>query len=329
MNQKLKNEDVVVTGQRVLRNINGILLLDKPAGVTSNAALQTVKRLFKVKKAGHTGSLDPLATGMLPICFGEATKFSQFLLNADKRYQVIAKLGVKTTTGDAEGEIVSEKPVTADILAQLQTALQQFRGEITQVPSMYSALKFQGQPLYKLARQGITVERTARAVMIYELNVLSQDETTLTLDVHCSKGTYIRTLVDDLGDVLGCGAHVSFLRRSTVGKYQAERMHTIESLIEMASQNDFSGLDQLLLPLDSMLEDWPGLRLSAKTIFYMRQGQPVLIPRAPMNGWVRLDNQEGQFVGVGEMLPDGKVAPRRLIKLHQTKEIFSHDKQQW
>lgn len=307
-----------------LRNINGILLLDKPTGITSNAALQQVKRLFKAKKAGHTGSLDPLASGMLPICFGEATKFSQFLLNADKHYYVVARLGVKTTTGDAEGEVVAENPVVERSRMELEHILEKFRGEIQQVPSMYSALKYQGQPLYKLARKGITVERPARSVMIYSLDLIDYQTDHLTLEVRCSKGTYIRTLVEDIGDVLGCGAHVHVLRRTSVASYSVDQLYSIENLIELAAQGDFAQLDAALLPLDTMMQDWPGLRLSPKTFFYLRQGQPVLIPQAPLSGLVRLDNQDGQFVGVGEMLPDGKVAPRRLVKFHSKKEIEHH-----
>ena len=199
---------------RARRDVNGILVLDKPIGLSSNAALQEAKRLFYAKKAGHTGSLDPLATGVLPLCFGEATKFSQFLLDANKRYQATVTLGVATSTGDYEGEVIEEKAVDRFNDQELEAALDQFRGEISQIPSMYSALKVNGQPLYKLARQGIEIERKARQVTIFNLELLENPGVELVLDIHCSKGTYIRTLAEDLGKVLGCGAHVSSLRRN-------------------------------------------------------------------------------------------------------------------
>ncbi len=294
--------------RRKRRSVNGIFLLDKPQGLTSNAALQQVKRLFNAEKAGHTGSLDPLATGLLPICFGEATKFSRFLLESDKRYQVKILLGVKTDTGDAEGTVIAEHPVNVT-QAQMDCTLEKFRGKISQVPSMYSAIKHQGQPLYKLARQGIEVEREAREVMIYTLKQLDFVGNELSLDVHASKGTYVRSIADDIGEELGCGAHVIALRRLGAGPYLAEQMLTLDTLSEASSEE---ACDNYLLPIDSSLTHLENVILSDSTAFYLRQGQPVFIPKAPTNGWVKLTFQE-RFLGVGEVLEDGKIAPKRLV----------------
>lgn len=296
------------------RVLDGILLLDKPKGITSNAALQTVKRLYNARKAGHTGSLDPLASGMLPICFGEATKFSQFLLEADKQYLVTAKLGVRTTTGDAEGEVVSEKAVPTLTEQQIQKLFTRFTGVIAQIPSMFSAIKQNGQPLYKLARQGIEVEREARHITVYGFEYLSHQADQITFTVHCSKGTYVRTLVEDMGEALGCGAHVQELRRLTVGTYKAEQMQDLGKLQELSGQQDFATMDSFLLSVDSAIERWPALALSEAAVYYLKQGQPIIVPYAPTSGWVRLTRKEGGFLGVGEILDDGKVAPRRLIQ---------------
>lgn len=294
------------------RNINGILLLNKPQGITSNSALQQVKRIYNAKKAGHTGSLDPLATGMLPICLGEATKFSQYLLDADKTYSTTVKLGIQTTTSDAEGEIVATKPVPFLSESYLQTILNRFRGEIEQIPSMYSALKHQGQPLYKLAREGITVERKVRKVTIYDLTLMYFDQDSLTLTVRCSKGTYIRTLAEDIGHIIGCGAHLAALYRIDVTPFKEWQMHDINELRELHQQQDFAKLDSLLLPLDSVLQSWPRIELTQTSAYYFRQGQAVFVSQAPTRGWVTLLSN-GQFLGVGEMLDDGRIAPRRLI----------------
>ncbi len=297
------------------RAVNGLLLLDKPAGMSSNEALQQVKRLFNAQKAGHTGSLDPLATGMLPICLGEATKISGFLLDADKRYRMTCKLGIKTATGDAEGEILQQRPVPRLDPDQLESALVGFRGEIQQIPPMYSALKHQGERLYKLARQGQEVERAPRTVMIHELTVLRQGDDEIDLEVACSKGTYVRALAEDLGEALGCGAHVSALRRLAVGPYRdPEAMITLEELRHLG-EDGYAALDHRLLAVESALYDWPQLRLSADSAFYLRQGQAVLVPKAPTSGLVRLYDQHEQFLGVGEIQDDGKVAPRRLFHL--------------
>ena len=294
------------------RNVNGIVLLDKPLGMTSNAALQAVKRLYRAKKAGHTGSLDPLASGLLPLCFGGATKVSAFLLEADKRYRVTIKLGVKTTTGDAEGEIIASRAVEGIDTDRLQAVLRRFTGAIEQIPPMHSAIKHQGQPLYKLARKGIEVERQARPVMIHELRLLGGEGDVLDIDVACSKGTYIRTLAEDIGEALGVGAHVSVLRRTTTGPFVSEQMVTEEQL-QAAAAEGFAALDRLLLPMEAALEQWPEVCLSDDLAFYLRQGQAVFVPRAPTQGWVRLRTADKGFLGMGRVLDDGRVAPKRLI----------------
>ena len=295
------------------RDVNGILLLDKPSGITSNEALQQVKRLYFAKKAGHTGSLDPLASGVLPICLGEATKVSAFLLDADKRYQVRCQLGVRTATADAEGEVLETRPVGGYSGEQLEAVLEEFRGSIEQIPPMYSALKHQGQRLYKLARQGIEVEREPRPVEIYELTVAGQGEDWLDISVHCSKGTYVRTLAEDIGNRLGCGAHVSALRRTAVGPYGDDKLVGLETLRGLKEQ-DTPAMDALLLPIESALSQWPDVDLSTDAAFYLQQGQAVLVPRAPTSGWVRLYEGNRSFLGMGEILDDGRVAPRRLMK---------------
>lgn len=296
------------------RNIHGILILDKPVGITSNNALQTVKNLYQARKAGHTGSLDPLASGMLPICFGEATKFSQFLLNADKRYLVVAKLGVKTTTGDAEGEVVATKSVSDLSTKALEAVLDHFRGTIMQIPSMYSAIKYRGQPLYRLARQGIEVERKAREITIHELVLLDHTENTFTVEIVSSKGTYVRTLIEDIGEMLGCGAHVAELRRLMVGPYRTHQMISINELEELCNGGDLNKLDQCLLSVDTSVQGLPILELNQSAAFYMLQGQAVLVPNSPAKGLVRLSMNDKRFLGVGEILDDGRVAPRRLVQ---------------
>lgn len=295
------------------RPVQGILLLDKPSGMTSNEALQRVKRLYFARKAGHTGSLDPLASGMLPICLGEATKASGFLLDADKRYWVRCKLGERTNTGDSEGEVVESRPVGRYTETEVETVLDRFRGTISQVPPMYSALKHQGQRLYALARQGVEVEREPREVNIHELVLRRLDGDCLEFEVHCSKGTYVRTLAEDIGEALGCGAHVTGLRRTLVGPYREEQMVTMERLQALHGE-DRSALDKLLLPVESALVQWPDVNLTSDAAFYLRQGQPVLVPRAPTSGWVRLYVGDRTFLGMGEIIDDGRVAPRRLMK---------------
>jgi tRNA pseudouridine55 synthase len=296
------------------RPVDGVVLLDKPIGLTSNQALQAVKRLFDARKAGHTGSLDPLATGMLPICLGEATKLSAYLLNADKCYLVECRLGVTTETGDREGTVRCERPVPRLSASEVEAVLGGFRGQILQVPPMYSALRHQGQRLYELARRGLEVERQPRSVSIHELRCEVQRSSHLALQVRCSKGTYVRSLVEDIGEALGCGAHVTALRRVSVGPYEGSAMVTLEGLGHLAN-NGFCELDSTLLPVDSALEQWPRLNLNTDLAFYLRNGQPVLVPRAPADGMVRLYDGESHFLGVGEIIDDGRVAPRRLVQV--------------
>ena len=299
--------------KRIRRNVSGIILLDKPLGFTSNAALQKVRWLLNAEKAGHTGSLDPLATGVLPLCFGEATKFSQYLLDADKGYETLARLGVTTTTGDAEGEVLEERQVTVGREA-LEAVLPRFRGEIEQVPPMYSALKKDGQPLYKLARAGEVVEREARSVTIARLELLAFEAPCATLAVSCSKGTYIRTLVEDIGRELGCGAHVAALRRTQAGPFGLAQAVTLEELVQVHAEGGNEALDRFLLPVDAGLEHWPLLQLSEHSAYYWLHGQPVRAPEAPKFGMLRVQDHEGRFIGIGEVTDDGRIAPRRLIR---------------
>ncbi len=295
------------------RNITGILLLDKPLGMTSNAALQEVKHLFKAQKAGHTGSLDPLATGLLPLCFGNATKISAFLLDADKRYEVRVRLGEITSTADAEGEIIESRSAEHITREDVQAVLGDFLGEIAQLPPMFSAVKHNGQRLYQLARQGIEVEREARNITIYDLRLLDFTGPEFDLLVHCSKGTYVRTLAEDIGKALGVGAHVVALRRTLVGPFEAQDMVSMESLQQVLQEQGLHGLDQLLLPMDAGLNHWPAVHLGADSSFYIKQGQPVQVPKAPTEGYVRIYGADEKFIGVGEIDDDGRVAPRRLL----------------
>ena len=292
------------------RDIDGVFLLDKPQGMSSNDIMQKVKRVFQANKAGHTGALDPLATGMLPICLGEATKFSQFLLDADKRYVVTAKLGERTDTSDAEGQVVETRPVNVET-SQILTALEQFRGDILQVPTIFSALKHNGKPLYEYARAGITVEREARPITIFELNFNEYQAPFLTLEVHCSKGTYIRTLVDDLGEVLGCGAYVTVLRRTAVADYPTEKMMTWDALQALAEQGD---LDQHLLPIDTAVSKLPALQLNADQSKGIGFGQRVKFANeAKLYGQVRLFSDKNIFLGVALIDDNNVIRPQRLI----------------
>ena len=294
------------------RRISGILLLDKPAGMSSNAALQKVKWLFKAAKAGHTGSLDPLATGLLPVCLGEATKASAFLLDADKRYVTTVRLGEKTATADAEGEVIETAPVPDISLEHLSEVLERFLGEIEQLPPMYSAVKHQGERLYKLAREGVEVERKLRTITIHDLACLDFDGSNLKLDIHCSKGTYVRTLAEDISEALGTVGHVAELRRTAVGPFDDIDMVTLEQLEALAPEG-FDALDRLLLPIDSGLMHWPDVRLNADAAHYLQQGQPVFSPGAPSSGMVRVYDNEERFLGAGEINDDGLVAPKRLM----------------
>ena len=295
------------------RDIHGVFLLDKPQGMSSNDIMQKVKRIFQANKAGHTGALDPLATGMLPICLGEATKFSQFLLDADKRYLVTAKLGERTDTSDAEGQIVETREVKVKTL-EILTALEQFRGNILQVPTMFSALKHNGKPLYEYARQGITVEREARPITIFELNFIEYNAPYLTLEVHCSKGTYIRTLVDDLGEALGCGAHVTMLRRTAVADYPTEKMLDWNTLQALAEPQDLSLLDALLLPIDTAVAKLPALTLNESQTQSIGFGQRIKFDNSNrLQGQVRLFSHENRFLGVAVIDENNVIRPQRLV----------------
>ena len=295
------------------RDIHGVFLLDKPQGMSSNDIMQKVKRIFQANKAGHTGALDPLATGMLPICLGEATKFSQFLLDADKRYLVTAKLGERTDTSDAEGQIVETRDVNVKT-PEILTALEQFRGDILQVPTMFSALKYNGKPLYEYARQGITVEREARPITVFELNFIEYNAPYLTLEVHCSKGTYIRTLVDDLGEVLGCGAHVMMLRRTAVADYPTEKMLDWHALQSLAEQQDLALLDALLLPMDTAVANLPALTLNESQTQGIGFGQRIKFDNPNrLQGQVRLFSHENRFLGVAVIDENNVIRPQRLV----------------
>jgi tRNA pseudouridine55 synthase len=295
------------------RNINGILLLDKPTNMTSNGALQRVKRLFAAKKAGHTGSLDPIATGMLPLCFGEATKFSQYLLDSDKTYYVTAKLGVTTTTGDSEGSVVATTPVINVTQQRVTDVMQRFLGDTQQIPPMFSAIKHEGKPLYELARKGIEIERKPRRIHVFSLTLDALEADQMTFTVHCSKGTYVRTLVEDMAREFGCGAHVIALRRVYVSPYQHVSMVTLAELEKMVETNGLQQLSNCLLPVESSVEAYPAITLSTSSAFYMRTGQPVRASFPSGATLVRLLAEDGRFIGMGEVMTDGRVKPHRLV----------------
>ncbi|WP_318457925.1 tRNA pseudouridine(55) synthase TruB [Photobacterium leiognathi] len=302
------------------RPINGVILVDKPTGISSNDTLQKVKRIFFAQKAGHTGALDPLATGMLPICFGEATKFSQFLLDSDKRYRVIAKLGERTDTSDSDGEVVETREVKVD-RGQLERCIAKFRGTTDQIPSMYSALKYKGRKLYEYAREGVEVPRESRKITVYSVDLLRFENNEVEMELHVSKGTYIRTIVDDLGEMLGCGAHVIMLRRTGVSNFPYERMMTIEQLQAMlddAKANDVEPgtvLDPLLLPTDTAVQDLPEVNILPAIAVHVLNGNPVQAGRVPAEGTlVRITvGQEREFIGVGVIDAKGMLAPKRVM----------------
>jgi len=305
-----------VARRRHGRALDGILLLDKPLGVSSNFALQRAKRLFDAAKAGHTGSLDPLATGVLPLCFGEATKFSQHLLDADKAYESTFVLGSVTDTGDAEGRVLESKGAAGITERDVTAALETFEGEIEQIPSMYSAIKKDGQPLYKLARKGLEVERKPRAVVIKRLELRdfrAGDKPEADIYLECSKGTYVRSLAEDLGKFLGCGAFVIALRRTKAGPFAIENCVTLGVLQALNDSGKSHEMDKFLLSADAALGALPLVSLSESGGFYLRQGQPVMVSNAPRSGIVRVALHSGEFLGVGEILDDGRLAPRRLI----------------
>jgi len=296
------------------QSIHGILLLDKPENMTSNGALQRVKRLFNAKKAGHTGSLDPIATGMLPICFGEATKFSQFLLESNKSYVVTAKLGIQTTTGDREGEPVAIKPVQGITAEQIAAVLTKFTGTIEQIPPMFSALKVNGKPLYELARKGIEVERQPRRITIFSIELCDAKDDQFSIEVHCSKGTYVRTLIEDIGHALGSCAHVIELRRPTVTPYHNSIMYTLPELEKVALTSGAERLKDYLLPVETAVEIFPAITLNTAAAFYVRMGQPVRTSLPLQTSLVRLLSEDAQFIGMGEVMADGRIRPHRLVE---------------
>ena len=295
------------------RQLHGILLLDKRQGVSSNRALQEVRRLFDANKAGHTGSLDPLATGLLPVCFGEATKVSTYLLDTDKKYRAEIRLGVKTDSGDTDGRIIKTRPVPELNRQQIESCLRLFIGDCEQVPPMYSALKVQGKRLYELARAGQVVERKVRQITIYDIELLRFSDTTLTVEVACSKGTYIRTLAEDIGEQLGCGATISALRRLQVGCLNLENAQTF---VDLQTLGDDNSLLQLLLPVDTVLTDWPGVELDSRQAQAIVHGQSVQDIKVDCAGLVRMYSEQ-LFLGIGELLPTGILMPKRVFNLAQ------------
>tara|TARA_R110001606_G_scaffold361754_5_gene515059 strand:+ start:60572 stop:61498 length:927 start_codon:yes stop_codon:yes gene_type:complete len=299
------------------RDLTGIIIIDKPTGRSSNHVLQQVKRLFNANKAGHTGSLDPLATGVLPVCLGEATKVSSYLLDADKQYHVTCQLGVVTDSGDSDGVVISTSVIPEFTQQDVLALLPKFIGTLNQVPPMFSALKHQGQPLYKLARQGIEVERKARQITIYDIQLLAITADSFTLDVRCSKGTYIRTLVEDISHALGSAGHVTMLRRVAAAGYMEQQALTIEQLMASA-ENGLPALDELLLPSEDALPDWPSVVLSDYSVTAIRLGQAIKVEQTFERANVRLFDQQQQFIGLAEMTDAGMVQPKRVFVLPDT-----------
>jgi len=290
--------------------VHGIILLDKRLGVSSNKALQEVRRLFNANKGGHTGSLDPLATGLLPLCFGEATKVSAMMLDDNKRYQAVVKLGVMTDTGDAEGQVIEEKPVPKLSKEIIEECLSNFMGEIDQVPPMYSALKHNGKKLYELAREGKVIERKARRITIFELKLLDFTEDSLTLDVFCSKGTYIRSLAEDIGYKLGCGGTITGLRRTQSGQFKIEDALTIEQCQSMSLEE----LTASMLAVDEPLQEIPKIQLSSRQTTLINHGQQIDFQCEYEQGSVRMYSEQ-LFLGLGEMLLNGKLVPKKIFNL--------------
>lgn len=292
------------------QSVNGILLVNKPQGLSSNAVLQKVKRLYKAKKAGHTGSLDPLATGMLPVCFGEATKFCQYLLDADKSYQATGLLGIKTTTADSMGDVIAQTQDFHVSKDQLQAVIDQFIGTILQIPSMFSALKHQGTPLYRLARQGISIERPAREIVIHGISLLSFDDNQFTINVSCTKGTYIRNLVEDIGDKLGVYAHVTQLHRH----YTAGLAHEIMYSLEQLNDTDPTALTHLLLPPERAVNYLPELIINDEKYLQLKQGKLIEHGNPEIKvELIRLYNTDKQFLGLGEIIETGQLKVKRLL----------------
>ncbi|QQK62847.1 tRNA pseudouridine(55) synthase TruB [Cobetia sp. cqz5-12] len=291
--------------------IDGVLLLDKPKGMSSNYALQKARRLYQAQKAGHTGTLDPMATGLLPVCFGEATKFSSHLLEADKVYRARIKFGQVTDTGDAEGTVIREREIPELAQARLDAVLDRFRGEIDQVPPMYSALKHQGRPLYELARQGIEIERAVRRVTIYNMALLARHSDGIEIEVAVSKGTYIRSLAEDIGEALGCGAHLTALRRLKTGPFTGDAMLDFERLEALADQQAREGV---LLPVDILLDHLPRLDITAEMARMILRGQQA----ETTTGSLEVDSlarvyQDQQLLGLVRIAAEGVIAPRRLL----------------
>lgn len=294
--------------KRIKRDVNGVLLLDKPIGITSNAALQQVKRLYRAAKAGLTGILDPMASGLLPLCFGEATKFAQYPTDADKSYDLVMQLGVTTDTGDREGQVLTQQTPNAS-LADVERAIAHFTGVILQTPPMYSALKHQGQPLYKYARQGIEIERKPREISLHRIALTDFQGDTISLSVDCSKGTYIRVLAEDIGGYLGCGAHLIALRRTRVGDFllrNAIPLNSLEALTEIERDLKF-------LPIDCLLEALPAVHLEPEAAFYLRQGQAIWMPKLQAHQRYKTYDEKHELIGVAEVDDAGKLAPKRLV----------------
>ena len=289
------------------REIDGVFLLNKPLGFSSNQALKKIQWLFNAKKAGHTGTLDPMASGLLPICIGEATKFSHRLLEANKTYIATIQLGVTTTTGDQEGEVVNQKDVVLKP-NQLEETLQKFTGDITQIPPMFSALKFEGKPLYEYARQGIEIERKSRQVTIYDITLNKIEESIVILEVSCSKGTYIRTLAEDIGHALGCGAYLKGLERTQTGNFQLSDALTIEAIEAMS----MASREKTLLPVDALLEGLSSIQLTLTETEAIKKGQAIDF-NGKNDNELRLYGISGQFLGVGQPDLQGRLFPKRLI----------------
>lgn len=287
------------------RKVDGVLLLDKPQGLSSNTALQIARRLLNAEKAGHTGTLDPMATGLLPLCFGEATKFSSELLDADKAYEATLKLGVTTTTADAEGEVLQTRPVVVTQV-MLDAALAKFTGPISQVPPMYSALKRDGKPLYEYARAGVELEREARNVVIHKIELLAWQGDEVRIAVDCSKGTYIRTLAEDIGECLGCGAHLTALRRTRIATITLDGAVTLQQLENAADR------DALLAATESLLDDLPAAHLDAAASDRLLHGQPVSLAGASAPRY-RTYAADGRFIGLCQLDAQGRLAPKRLV----------------
>ncbi len=295
--------------KRVKKNINGILLLDKPKGLSSNQALQKTKHIYQAAKAGHTGTLDPMATGVLPVCFGEATKFSQYLTDADKAYQATLKLGVTTTTGDAEGEVLQTRVIDCDAHS-FANVCTNFVGKIAQTPPMYSALKFEGKPLYEYARAGIEIERKARQIHIHSIEIDSFVNDIAQITVHCSKGTYIRTLAEDIGEQLGCGSHLIGLRRTVSGPFSLEQSLTIEQLASMNEEQKAG----YLLPVDQTVTRLPAITLTQPMVDKIRLGQTIKIEHGLEAELIKLYDEEQHFIGLGTPKHGGAIKPKRLIQ---------------